>query len=28
MSVSKENPTSYFENIGYKTIISYKDMIL
>jgi mevalonate kinase len=28
MSVSKENPTAYFENKGYKTIVTYKDMIL
>ena len=28
MAVSKENPTAYFENKGYKTIISNKDMIL
>jgi len=26
--ISKENPTAYFENKGYKTIVSYKDMIL
>jgi len=26
--VSNENPTSYFENKGFKTIVSYKDMIL
>ena len=26
--VSKENPISYFENKGFKTIIAYKDMIL
>jgi mevalonate kinase len=28
MAVSKENPTAYFENKGYKTIVTYKDMIL
>jgi mevalonate kinase len=28
MAVSKENPTAYFENKGYKTIVPYKDMIL
>ena len=27
MAVSKENPTAYFENKGYKTIVTYKDMI-
>jgi mevalonate kinase len=26
--VSNENPTSYFENKGFKTIVSYKDMII
>lgn len=26
--LSKENPTSYFSNKGYKTILSYADMIL
>ena len=28
MVVSKNNPTSYFENKGFKTIVPYKDMIL
>jgi hypothetical protein len=28
MAVSKDNPTAYFENKGYKTIVTYKDMIL
>jgi mevalonate kinase len=28
MAVSKDNPTAYFENKGYKTIVNYKDMIL
>lgn len=28
MVVSNENPTAYFENKGYKTIVNYKDMIL
>lgn len=28
LAVSKENPIAYFENKGYKTIVSYKDMIL
>lgn len=28
MAVSKKNPTAYFENKGYKTIVSYKDLIL
>lgn len=28
MAVSKENPTAYFENKGYKTIVTYKEMIL
>jgi mevalonate kinase len=28
MVVSKDNPTAYFENKGYKTIVTYKDMIL
>ncbi len=28
MVVSNENPTSYFENKGFKTIVAYKDMIL
>lgn len=28
MAISKGNPRDYFENKGYKTIVSYKDMIL
>jgi len=28
MVVSKNNPTSYFENKGFKTIVAYMDMIL
>jgi mevalonate kinase len=28
LAVSEENPTSYFERKGYKTIVSYKEMIL
>jgi len=28
MAVSMENPTAYFKNKGYKTIVTYKDMIL
>jgi len=28
LAVSKENPTFYFENKGYKTIIPFRDMIL
>jgi mevalonate kinase len=28
LAVSKENPIAYFENKGYKTIVSYTDMIL
>ena len=28
MAVSKKNPTSYFENKGFKTIVPFKDMIL
>jgi len=28
MVVSKDNPTAYFEKKGYKTIVTYKDMIL
>lgn len=27
MAVSKKNPTSYFENKGFKTIVPFKDMI-
>lgn len=26
--ISKENPTTYFKNLGYDIVISYKDMIL
>ena len=26
--LSKDNPTSYFSSKGYKTILSYADMIL
>jgi mevalonate kinase len=28
MVISKENPTQYFKNKGYETVISYKEMIL
>ena len=28
MVISKENPAAYFEEKGFKTIVSYKDMIL
>ncbi|TDD99236.1 GYDIA family GHMP kinase [Flavobacterium cellulosilyticum] len=28
LAISKENPTAYFEKRGYRTIISYKEMIL
>ena len=28
MAISKENPTAYFNKKGYRTIVSYKDMIL
>ena len=28
LTVSKDNPTAYFENKGYKTIVSYQEMIL
>lgn len=28
LAISKENPTAYFEKRGYRTIISYQDMIL
>ena len=28
MAISKENPTAYFNKKGYRTIVSYKEMIL
>jgi len=28
MAVSKENPTAYFVNKGYETILTYDEMIL
>ena len=28
MVISKENPTAYFEEKGFKTILSYSEMIL
>lgn len=28
MAIAKENPTAYFEERGFKTIVAYKDMIL
>lgn len=28
MVISKENPTAYFKNKGYQTVLSYKEMIL
>lgn len=28
MAISKENPTAYFNKKGYRTIVSYKDIIL
>lgn len=28
LAIAKENPTAYFEERGFRTIISYKDMIL
>lgn len=28
MAIAKENPTDYFKKRGFKTIVSYKDMIL
>ena len=28
MALSKENPTNYFTSKGYKTILSYEEMIL
>jgi mevalonate kinase len=28
MVISKENPTQYFKNKGYETVLSYKEMIL
>ena len=28
LAIAKENPTTYFEERGFRTIVSYKDMIL
>ena len=28
LAISKENPVDYFKKKGFKTIVSYKDMIL
>jgi hypothetical protein len=28
LAIAKENPTDYFKERGFKTIVSYKDMIL
>jgi hypothetical protein len=28
LAIAKENPSDYFKERGFKTIVSYKDMIL
>ncbi|HAT76296.1 MAG TPA: GHMP kinase, partial [Flavobacterium sp.] len=28
LAISNENPTAYFNKKGYKTVVSYQDMIL